>query len=62
MASESSIILPVLVAVVVDVLSGAVIKPATASPPPPPPSGSTYIQSDSTNYFQPDGSSLYLIP
>jgi hypothetical protein len=23
---------------------------------------STYIQSDGTNYFQPDGSSLYLIP
>jgi hypothetical protein len=23
---------------------------------------STYIQSDATNYFQPDGSSLYLIP
>jgi hypothetical protein len=22
----------------------------------------TYIQSDGTNYFQPDGSSLYLIP
>ena len=25
-------------------------------------SGGTYVQSDGTNYFQPDGSSLYLIP
>ena len=31
------------------------LKPTTAGP-------FTYIQTDSTNYFQPDGSSLYLIP
>jgi hypothetical protein len=30
--------------------------------PPPPPDPNTYIQSDNTNFFQPDGSSLYLIP
>jgi hypothetical protein len=56
MASESSIIQPILAAVVVDVLSGAVIKPAAAG------GTFTYIQSDGPNYFQPDGSSLYLIP
>jgi hypothetical protein len=61
MPAESSIIQPVLVAVIVDILSGAVNRIAGGSPPPPP-SSSTYIQSDSTNYFQPDGSSLYLIP
>jgi hypothetical protein len=37
-------------------------EPASAGPPPPPPSGFTYIQSDNTKFFQPDGSSLYLIP
>jgi hypothetical protein len=61
MPAESSIIQPVLVAVIVDILSGAVNRIAGGSPPPPPESF-TYIQSDGTNYFQPDGSSRYLIP
>ena len=62
MPAESSIIQPVLVAVVFDVLLGAVNRIAGGGPPPPPPSSFTYIQSDSANYYQPDGSSRYLIP
>jgi len=56
MASESSIIQPILAAVVVDVLSGAVIKPAAAG------GTFTYLRPDGSSIFRPDGTSIYTRP
>ena len=54
-----SILNPVLKPALGPIISFVLFTERTRTTPGGP---FTYIQTDGTNYFQPDGSSLYLIP